>query len=136
MLHKAYNFHITPNIVLECLKPRLIVVSLTFPNSKWLDPSTCQPLKITTLAYLLWINGSHAPSMVGNEKTTRKWWLDDMASYTYKIFEHQVYPLVFFCLDLHNATHICCENILCVPFAIQNIFQWYIDTRDPKIINS
>ncbi len=96
MLHKAYNFHITPNIVLECLKPRLIVVSLTFPNSKWLDPSTCQPLKITTLAYLLWINGSHAPSMVGNEKTTRKWWLDDMASYTYKIFEHQVYPLVFF----------------------------------------
>ncbi len=61
-------FHITSNIVLECLKPRLIIVFLTFPNSKCLDPSICWPLKTTTLVYLLWINGSQAPSMVGNEK--------------------------------------------------------------------
>jgi len=66
------------------------------PKYPMLKPSICWPLKTTTLSYLQWISGSQTPSMVGNDRIMTRWWLHDMASYICKMFEHQLYPLVFF----------------------------------------
>jgi hypothetical protein len=78
------------------LKTNTYCCFFSSPKYPVLKPSTCWPLKTIILAYLLWISGSQAPSMVRNHIIIGRWWLDDMANYTCKMFKQQVYPLVFF----------------------------------------